>query len=1159
MAAACWLCLAPATARAAAKVDFAHEVQPIISTHCYHCHGPDESSRKGKLRLDQREEAIKPRKNGAIPIKPGDTAGSALVTRISSTDPDEVMPPPKEGPPLKKEEVEVLKRWIAEGAPYASHWAFVRPERPPLPEVQLRDWPKNGVDRFILARLEKAGVQPAPAADRSTLIRRVSLDLIGLPPEPADVEAFVQDASPQAYERLVDRLLASPRFGERWARMWLDIARYADSAGYGSDPLRLNIWPYRDWVIRAFNRNLTYDQFSLEQLAGDLLEDPTEDQLIATAFHRNTMTNTEGGTDDEEWRVAAVKDRIAVTAQAWMGVTLHCAQCHSHKFDPIAHKEYYQFYALFNQTEDNDQPDERPTMPWYTPAQQRRRDGLQDQIATLAKQRARNTPELLNELAAWEQAHRPEERWVTLQPESFRTDKGTKLVQLEDGSLLATNGVEAKDVYHVTARTPFPKVTALRLEALSDPALPKQGPGHAGGNFVLNEISVSFAPDPPRPAQTRFVRIELPGKERMLSLSEVQVFSGGTNVALKTKATQSSTDYGGAAALALDDNTDGRFDEAKSTTHTRAEANPWWEVDLGREMPVEKIIVWNRTDNQLGTRLDGFKLSALDALRRTVFETSVAKAAQTNQSFALDGTRQLTLTAASADYSQKDFPVSKASDGSSDAKSGWAVSDQFGRPHVAVFELAGVTEPGKLRVKLEQKFGDKQVLGRFRLSATDMQPPVRYVPERIQVIVGTPREKRTAEQQAALLDWFRGPARATAKVNADIADAQRQLDDVKAVPVPVMRELTSDKRRVTHLLNKGNFLDPGETLGPGWPAAFGPWPEGAPSNRLGVVAWLFSPDNPLTARVAANRFWSQIFGVGLVETEEDFGTQGQLPSHPELLDWLAVSFATAKPAQPDKDSDGGYAPRLGWDMKALLKLIVTSATYQQGGRGTPESLAADPKNRLVGHFPRRRLDAEMLRDQALALSGLLSPKVGGPSVYPPQPDGLWKAAFNGERTYNTSKGEDRYRRGLYTVWRRTVPYPSMSTFDAPSRESCTLRRLPTNTPLQAYVTLNDPVFVECAQALARRLSREAGANPLDGIRHGLRLVLARPAEEAQVQTLQRLYESELAHYRAHLDEAAKLATEPLGPLPADLDPAAAAAWTVVANVLLNLDGVLTKG
>jgi hypothetical protein len=374
-----------------------------------------------------------------------------------------------------------------------------------------------------------------------------------------------------------------------------------------------------------------------------------------------------------------------------------------------------------------------------------------------------------------------------------------------------------------------------------------------------------------------------------------------------------------------------------------------------------------------------------------------------------------------------------------------------------------------------------------------------------------------------------------------------------------MRELASDKRRVTHLLNKGNFLDPGETLGPGWPAAFGPWPEGSPSNRLGVVAWLFSPNNPLTARVAVNRFWSQIFGVGLVETEEDFGTQGQLPSHPELLDWLAVSFATAKPALPGKDSDGGYAPRLGWDVKALLKLIVTSATYQQGSRGTPESLAVDPKNRLVGHFPRRRLDAEMLRDQALALSGLLSPKVGGASVYPPQPDGLWKAAFNGERTYNTSKGEDRYRRGLYTVWRRTVPYPSMSTFDAPSRESCTLRRLPTNTPLQAYVTLNDPVFVECAQALARRLSRDASGSPLDGIRRGLRLVLARPAEEAQVQTLQRLYESELAHYRAHLDEAAKLATEPLGTLPAGLDPATAAAWTVVANVLLNLDGVLTKG
>lgn len=757
-------------------VDFNAQIRPILSAKCFACHGPDEKSRNAKLRLDLRDEALRERK-GVIPIKPGDSKHSELIRRITAgEDSDDIMPPPKAGPPLKPGETALLQRWVQQGAPYTTHWSFTKPERPALPNLSQRSWPKNAVDAFILARLEANKLKPSPAADRAALIRRVSLDLIGLPPAPAEVDAFVKDKSSNAYEKVVDHLLASPAYGEKWARMWLDLARYADSYGYGQDSLRQNNpWPYRDWVIKGFNQNMPLDQFTREQLAGDLLDQPTEEQLIATAFHRNTMTNVEGGTDDEEWRVAAVKDRANVTAQAWMGLTMGCAQCHSHKFDPISQKEYYQFYAFFNQTEDNDQPDERPTLPLPTPDERKRMAELQAQIAALEK-----------------------------------------------------------------------------------------------------EIPATFA-----------------------------------------------------------------------------------------------------TTNATNSHLELLK---------------------------------------------------------------------------------------------------------------------------------------------------------------------KELGAIKPAAVPIMRDLPTKELRVSHLLNKGNYLDPGEEVSAAVPVAFHPWPAGAPTNRLGMAKWLMSPDNPLTARVMANRFWAQLFGVGLVETEEDFGTQGFLPTHPELLDWLAVEL---------RDE--------GWDVKKFLKTIVMSATYQQSSRVTPGLLVKDPRNRLLGRAPRRRLEAEVIRDQALALSGLLSHKIGGPSVYPPQPDGLWRVAFDGTRKYPTSRGEDRYRRGLYTVWRRTIPYPSLATFDAPSRESCTFRRLPTNTPLQAYVTLNDPAFVEAAQALGRRIVREGGATVEQRIRFGLGLALGRSAKKAQVAELKKLFDSELAHYRDAEKEALKLATEPLGALPDGLSPAEAAAWTVVANVLLNLDGVLVKG
>jgi mono/diheme cytochrome c family protein len=1158
------------------SVDFATQIRPIISAKCFACHGPDEGSRKAKLRLDLREEAIKDRK-GVRAIVPGDVNASEVVKRITSTDPDEVMPPPKSGHKLSAQEMELLKRWIAQGANYTPHWAFVKPERPALPRVKQKAWPRNALDFFVLEKLEQNGLKPSLQADRYTLVRRLSLDLTGLPPTPEEVDAFVNDKSRDAYEKLVDRLLGSPAFGERWARVWLDLARYADSAGYGSDPLRLNIWPWRDWVIRALNRNLPFDQFTVEQLAGDLLPDPTEEQLIATAFHRNTMTNTEGGTDDEEFRVAAVKDRIGVTGQVWMGLTVGCAQCHSHKYDPITHREYYQLFAFFNETEDNDQPDEKPTLPLPTQEQKEKLDKLKAEIAKLEEQRKTPSAEFDRELVEWEKQQAQGIEWIVLDPAELRSAGGAALAKLEDQSILASGKSPDTDTYTVRVRTDFTNLTALRLELLPHESLPKQGPGRAEeGRAILNEFALAVRAATNQLPKARFIRVELPGPVRILSLAEVQIFDGRENVAPKGKATQSSTQDEADAARAIDGNTDGDFG-ASSTTMTKTEDSPWWELDLGADTPLDEIAIWNRSDRGLGTRLSDFKVLALDAQRKTVWEKTVGQPPGPVAFFRVPAEKEAKLVNASADFSDKDYEVRKAIDGDTGRKNGWSIGDQTGKAHAASFEIEGqpVTEPGALLIfTLTQRYGTNHTIGRFRLSATTQPQPVRILPTTLAETLATAPDQRTEKQRDELANYFRDFAPCLADVNRELKRVRKELDDLKPVGLPVMRELTADKRRETRILNKGNFLDPGDKVEPGVPGAFHAWPAAAPTNRLGLAQWLVSPDNPLTARVAVNRLWAQLFGAGIVETEEDFGTQGALPTHRELLDWLAVEFMAPgtlvdglnrSTVQPARKGDDSTIQRLNdstgaaWDTKRLLKTIVMSATYQQSSRVTPALLEKDPRNRLYSRAPRRRLDAETVRDQALALAGLLSRKVGGPSVYPYQPDGLWRAAFNGERTWAVSKGEDKYRRGLYTFWRRTVPYPSMATFDAPSRENCTLRRLPTNTPLQAYVTLNDPCFVEAAQALARRLLREGGASAAEKVRFGLRLCLVRPPKDEQVKALVELFERERAAYAAKADEARKLATDPLGPLADGCDAAEAAAWTAVANVLLNLDGVLTRG
>lgn len=1107
----------------AAPVDFNRDVRPIIAEKCYHCHGPDDEARKAKLRLDVREDALKEHE-GTRAIVPGRPEQSELLTRILSKDPDEIMPPPKEHHTVTPAEIDTLKRWIAEGATYAKHWAFV----PVATSAK-----GNSIDDFIRAELKAHALALSPEAEKATLIRRLSLDLIGLPPTPDETRLFVEDTAPDAYARAVDRLLASPHFGERWARMWLDLARYADSSGYGSDFVRLNIWPWRDWVIGAFNANKPFDQFTIEQIAGDLLPNPTREQLVATAFHRNTMTNFEGGTPDEEYRVAAVKDRVATTMQVWMGLTAGCAQCHSHKFDPLSIREYYSLFAVFNQTEDADRNDEEPKMPLPSTDEEKRTTELKARIADLEKKLANTTPELETEFNAWLTQPARAIDWQPLTVETAKTRSG-QLAAQPDGSVLAPAEVEDTETYTITAKTSLRKITAIRLEVL--PEAEGKAVGRAGGNAVLSEFKATARPVQANAARARYVRIEHDAN-KLLQIAEVQVFSGGQNIAPKGKATQSSTFDAAVASRAIDGNTEGTYDK-NSVAHTgNGDPKPWWEVDFGAPVEIERVVFWNRTE--VGERIKGARLIVLDADRKPLLSRVIDNVPKPSRTFDALGTIDATFAAATADFSQDGWSSDKAIDG--DVKTGWGFAPETTKAHVGVFELKTPIDVGGdplITATLTQNYGGGHVLSRVRLSATTSAAPVRETPTKIRDLLAL--KERTPQQRDELLKYYRPLSKAFATTTKDLAAAKAQLAAIKPLDLPIMRELPKEKQRESRMLTKGNYLMPGDVVTAALPSAFNPPPTGTP-DRLALAKWLVSRDNPLTARVTVNRFWAQLFGSGLVESEEDFGTQGSLPSHPELLDWLAIEFMR------------------DWDMKRVIKLIVSSATYRQSSKITPELLAKDPRDRLLSRYPRRRLGAEEIRDQALAVSGLLSHKIGGASVYPPQPDGLWNVAFNGgQNQYKTSTGEDRYRRGLYTFWRRTMPNPTMLAFDAPSRETCTLRRVPTNTPLQAFVTLNDPVFVECAQALARRIQREGGADPDSRIRYGLELVLGHAADAKQIAALRKLLDDELANYKQKPDDALTLATKPLGPLPAGADPVEAAAWTTVTNVLLNLDAILTR-
>ena len=1014
-------------------LEFNRDVRPILS-RCMACHGPDDKARKAGLRLDTRTGATAMRRNGA-PIVPGNARASLMISRVTAADPGDRMPPPDRSERLSDRDVELLRRWIDSGARFDQHWAFVPPAPVKPPLVKDRAWVRNPIDAFVRRAQERVGLDPAPEADRYTLIRRLHLDLTGLPPTLEEVDAFVNDDATDAYEQLVDRIFARPSYGERWARLWLDLARYADSKGYEKDAGR-NIWNYRDWVIRALNDDQPFDRFTVDQLAGDLLPDPSPDQLIATAFHRNTMTNDEGGTDDEEFRVEAVVDRVNSTMQVWMGLGMGCARCHNHKYDPISHREYYRFFAFFNQSEDRDRPDDRPVLPTPSEAQRAELQDLDDRIVELKRSLAELEKELDAGQRRWEQQPRP----VPADP----VRQGL-VAHLElDEHVADTSGR-------------YRHGTVENAALAYTPGLLGKAARFDGKVFVdLGDTGDFERTDP---------------------------FSFGGWIRAEGKGTH--------VPIARMDNTRD-FRGYNIFIHERR-----IYVHLIHKWPSNTILVVSR-----GT---------ID----------------------LDRWHHVMVT---VDGSSKAAGVTIYLDGSREPA-----------------EITHDTLTGSLRTDKPLYLGRRYTERSYRGLLDDVRiydralsaDEVKGLAARgVAAILERPQADRDPGQVALLRSYYRRHAAPDGwrRVTTELAELglRRKKLEARVPTTPIMRELPADKQRKTHVLLKGNFLSKGDEVTPGVPAVFHSLPADREPDRLALARWIISENNPLTARVMVNRLWEQLFGSGLVETGEDFGTQGALPSHPELLDWLAREL-----------------PRRGWSIKQTLKLMVTSATYRQSSRISAEHLKRDPRNRLLARGARFRLEAEMVRDQALAVSGLLSRKMYGPPVYPYQPDGIWQVVYD-STPWRTSKGDDRHRRALYTYWRRTSPYPSMIVFDAPSREFCVPRRPRTNTPLQALVTLNDPVYVEAAQALARRVIGECSGDARARVEHGFRLCLGRPPKPAETDLLLGLLEKELEHFARNPEGARALATEPIGPPPDGQDLGKLAAWTVVSNILLNLDETLTR-
>lgn len=1014
-------------------VGYREAVRPILAANCFKCHGPDAQTRAADLRLDEAESATADR-GGYHAILPGNAAESEVVKRILSDDPSVQMPPPDSKKKLSAEQKEILQAWIAAGAKYERHWAFVPPQRPTTPNVQRADWVRNDIDAFVLAELERRDLTPSPEADRRTLIRRLSLDLVGLPPTPERVAAFVLDNRPNAYERLVDELLASPHYGERWARRWLDLARYSDTNGYEKDRPRA-MWPYRDWVIDALNADLPFDQFTIEQLAGDMLPNATRAQRLATGFHRNTMVNEEGGIDPQEFRFKAVVDRVATTGAVWLGMTLGCAQCHTHKFDPISHQEYYQVFAFLNNEDDVDELINTPEITAKRAELQAQIDALVAKLperypfekrpvgeATAEPTAADRAQPLATDFAQWLEATSVElSRWRRAAPVAMSTNLAL-LEVLPDQSVLASGDVTKNDKYQLEFELPGATLHALRLEALTHESLPQDGPGRqtvevpnasGEGDFFLSELYVEVVSD--NPAEARVIRT--------------------------AKIARGAVSYVGPG------------------------------------------------------------LSAESAF-----------------------------------------------DGKGD--SGWRVLNREGEPHVGVFALAEPVTLGpgeRLRIRLEHESFYAAGLGRFRFSFAEAPlpselstPPV--ISDELAAVLAKPAAGRTAAETEELRRKYLLTTPKLVKEREPIDGLQKQL--LGPVVALITRERATHPRE-THRFHRGEYLQPKEVVTPGVPSVLPPLPSTEKPTRLDFARWLVDPKHPLTARVTVNRQWQAFFGAGIVRTLEDFGLQGESPTHPELLDFLATEFVSQ-----------------GWSLKKLHRLIVTSATYRQSSTVRPELLAADPENRYLSRGARFRVEAELVRDIVLAASGLLSPQIGGPSVFPDQPPGVTEGAY-GPLEWKVSTGPDRYRRGLYSFNKRTAPYAAFGLFDAPSGEACVARRNNSNTPLQSLAVLNDEVTMAAARKLAQQAWKAGETQPERITNTMYEHVLSRPPTTGEFAALARYQHRQLNRLeQGELDATALLQLAPdeaaLVDATALAERRSLAAWTLAARAILNLDETITR-
>jgi len=1043
---------------AAGSISFNREILPILSNNCFACHGPDEKSRETKFHFDTREGAMK--KPGVI--VPGDAADSLMIEMITHPDPKQRMPPPESGHALTEKQIDLLRQWIDQGAPWDKHWAYVAPERTDPPAVKDPQWVRNPIDRFVLARLEREGLNPSPEADKVTLLRRLTYDLTGLPPTPAEVEAFLADKSPDAYEKRVDALLQSPHYGERMAIPWLDAARYGDTHGYHIDSHR-NMWPWRDWVIDAFNRNMSFDQFIIEQLAGDLLPEPTLEQRIATGFNRNHMINFEGGAIAEEYQVEYVVDRVETTATAFMGLTMGCARCHTHKFDPITHKEFYQFFAFFNnvpeQGLDGRTGNAAPLLPLPSPAQK----ALLAEFEETIKQRE-------NALADSVVGPLQDEWEKTISGDSASggsASDGSAADALRNGLMAhyeldgSFSDISGRYQHGRTVRGD-PTFDSGRIgravffDADSEVSFGNSGGFdrgdafslavwvRAGGSLPIDLFQKIDSPDRRRGYEWRFDDLGLVG---------IQRWAARLNVTLTSEAPANAI---------------------RIRTQNRIKFGDWHHV----------VMTYDGSGKAAGLRLyvDG-QPAPVEVLRD-----------------ALNGPIGV------------DAPLTVG-------------SKVLGRPY-------------------NGRLDDLRLYSRV-LTAEEAEQLGRHYRPRVLLsgVVGKPSKEEAAYLRDYFLTYAAPDSLRTTFAELKTLRARKEQLEEEIPSTMVMAEMP--KPRETFVLARGDYRNRTEKVQPGVPAILPPLAADPPPNRLTLAKWLVDPAHPLTARVAVNRFWQMYFGVGLVKTQEDFGVQGEPPSHPELLDWLATEFV-----------------RTGWNTRAMQRLIVTSATYRQSSKLTERLLERDPENRLLARGPRGRLPSEMIRDTALAASGLLNAEIGGPSVLPYQPPGLWEEMAFGEgfsaQTYKQSHGKDLYRRGLYTFWKRTVPPASLGLFDAPDREKCTARRAQTNTPLQALVLMNDPTYVEASRALAERVLLEAGRDQSDRIEYAFRLATARKPSGKEAGVLRTLLKNRLDGYRRDPKSAARLLGVGEAPRDKRLDVVEHAAWTTVASVILNLDETITK-